>query len=140
MVFKGSRLYNIWTNIKQRCGNPRSHNFKHYGGRGISVCKKWRDSFLVFREWAIANGYRPHLTIDRKNNSGNYSPRNCRWITHKQQCRNRRDNAPVILRGKKVLLPVLAERYRILESTLRSRIFQSGWSVERAVTAPVRGR
>ncbi len=82
-----TRLYIAWINMKQRCNNPHAKNYKHWGGKGISVCSDWLD-FIPFRDWALANGYKDHLTIDRKNNNGNYNPKNCRWVTAKTQSRN----------------------------------------------------
>lgn len=86
---KGTRLYNIWKNMRQRCTNPKNPDFKWYGARGIKVCEEWND-FAVFREWALANGYREDLTIDRVNVDGDYRPENCRWTTWAEQARNRR--------------------------------------------------
>lgn len=86
----GSRLYRIWSQMKRRCDLPTVRSYPDYGGRGISVCKEWSDSFEVFYDWAINNGYRDDLTIDRENNDGNYEPGNCRWATMKQQAANRR--------------------------------------------------
>ena len=78
---KGTRLYRIWTGMKNRCLNPNSVEFKRYGGRGISVCEQWKEDFASFRDWALANGYEKPLSIDRINNDGNYEPRNCQWLT-----------------------------------------------------------
>lgn len=85
----GSRLYNIWLNMRARCGKSGHPQFKDYGGRGISVCEQW-STFRPFHDWAQRNGYAAHLTIDRTDNDGDYEPGNCRWVTHLTQSRNKR--------------------------------------------------
>lgn len=87
-----TRLYTIWDNMKQRCGNSNRKEFKNYGGRGITVCDEWKNSFQAFYEWSIANGYADDLTIDREDVNGNYEPSNCRWVTLQEQQKNRRNN------------------------------------------------
>lgn len=86
---KGTRLYNIWKNARQRCRNPKSPDFKTYGARGIQFSEEW-DDFGKFREWATANGYTESLTLDRIDPNGNYCPANCQWATWKEQRHNQR--------------------------------------------------
>ncbi len=75
------RLYQVWINMKSRCYYPGDSKYKWYGQRGITVCDEWRNDFVAFKEWALANGYQNNLTIDKINNNKGYSPDNCQWIT-----------------------------------------------------------
>ena len=86
---KGTRLYNIWKNARQRCRNPKATDFKIYGGRGIQFDPVW-DDFAKFRTWATENGYKEDLTLDRIDPDGDYTPKNCRWATWEEQRHNQR--------------------------------------------------
>ncbi len=96
-----TRLYHIYTAMKQRCTNPNAKHYSQYGGRGISVCEEWINSPDAFMEWAISNGYNDSLTIDRINNDKGYCPDNCRWTTPLAQARNKRNNICIIYNGVK---------------------------------------
>ena len=76
-----ARLYQIWVDMKTRCYNTKSPRYKSYGRRGITVCEEWKNSFVVFKKWALKNGYEKNLTIDKINNDKGYYPKNCQWIT-----------------------------------------------------------
>jgi hypothetical protein len=81
-------MANLWYVLRHRCNNPSNENWHRYGGRGIKLCSKWQ-AFEPFRNWALANGYEDHLTIDRIDNDGNYEPGNCQWITRSENSRKR---------------------------------------------------
>ena len=81
-------LYKTWLNMKTRCVNPKRHTWKNYGGRGISLCAKWFNDPKAFITWALDHGWKPGLTIERKNNNAGYSPGNCTWIPPSKQQRN----------------------------------------------------
>jgi len=97
-----SRLYRIWCDMKNRCGNPSVGSFQYYGGRGISVCEEWSEHYEAFQSWAEASGYQDDLEIDRIDSNGDYEPSNCRWATRNQQMRNtrkRRDAKTSLFKG-----------------------------------------
>lgn len=85
-----TRLYSIWRAMKKRCYQPSTYGYQNYGGRGITVCKEWRDDFTAFRDWAISHGYNDDLTLDRINCNGDYEPDNCRFATWVIQENNKR--------------------------------------------------
>ena len=94
--YSKTRLYQIWSNMKDRCYNPNNKRYEDYGGRGIFVCDEWRHDFMAFRGWAYQNGYDDtapfgQCTIDRANNNDGYTPYNCVWSTLRQQAHNKRN-------------------------------------------------
>ena len=131
----GTRLHNAWFNMRMRCGNENNHKYKIYGGRGIQVCVEWKENFEAFRDWALANGYKRGLTIDRINNDGDYEPDNCRWATMKQQARNTRNNVHITINGVTKLLCEWAEVAGIKYDTLLRR-YHKGWRDERLLVKP----
>lgn len=82
-----SSLYTTWRSMKKRCYYEKDDSFKWYGKRGIGVCKEWINNYLRFKIWALNNGFVHGLKLDRKDNNGNYCPKNCRFITHLENSR-----------------------------------------------------
>lgn len=115
-------IYQVYKGIIQRCYNHKNKDYRNYGGRGITVCDEWRNSFIVFYNWSVSSGYDKSLQIDRINNNGNYEPLNCRWATLKQQGRNRRTNNIIEYNGKSQCLSDWAEELGISRSTFIYRI------------------
>jgi len=132
-----TRLYTEWISMKGRCTNKKNHRYPDYGGRGIKVCPEWLDSFEAFRDWALANGYRDDLTIERKDVNGDYCPSNCCWVTQKVQQNNRRNNHYLTHQGRTQTIKQWAEETGINEVAIYSRINKLGWSPERALTEPI---
>jgi len=113
-----------------RCHNPTDNSWARYGGRGIVVCERWRESFLNFAE---DMGERPPShSIDRIDNNGNYEPKNCRWATKKEQCNNTRSNRVLVLDGKAKTMTQWAEELGLSRETIRGRL-RRGATVERAL-------
>jgi len=81
-------VYVLWCLVKARCKNPKYEFYHRYGGRGISVCSDWQESYVSFFEWAMSNGWQRGLQIDRIDNDGDYTPENCRFITGAMNVRN----------------------------------------------------
>ena len=118
-----------------RCTNPKWHRYDRYGGRGISVCAKWR----IFEAFLADMGIKPRgFTLERMDNDGNYEPGNCLWATRKTQARNRRGNRLLTLNGVSRSLAEWSDVTGVNYNTLKSRL-KYGWSIERVLTVPVRG-
>lgn len=116
----------IWCGMKERCNNPNSENYNWYGGRGIHVCEEWNNNFYSFYTWAINNGWEKGLELDRINNMKDYCPENCKWVTHKQQCRNRRSNVRVEINGISLLMCEWEERFNLRKKSLSKVKYRHG--------------
>lgn len=130
------RLYRIWENMRSRCNYSGNTSYKNYGGRGIRVCLEWQN-YEIFRDWALNHGYAENLTIDRIDVNGNYCPENCRWISLKQQGRNKTSNHLLTLGGKTQCIIDWCDELNLNPNTLRKRL-RLGWSVEKALLTPVK--
>ena len=93
-------IFHTWCNMRHRCKNQNRPDYKYYGGRGVRVCDEWDCSFENFYSWAINNGYKEGLTIDRIDVDGNYEPSNCRWVTRYTQMNNTRQNCYITIDGE----------------------------------------
>lgn len=132
---KGTRLYQVWASMKSRCLNQNHNAYSNYGGRGITVCDLWVDSFSDFRDWAYSAGYTVGLLIDRIENNNGYYPDNCRWVTHSASQNNKRNNVIVTAFGETKTITEWSRdpRYTGTLNSLRKRV-AAGWSPERALT------
>lgn len=128
-------LNSRWQTIKQRCYNVNHKEWRRYGGRGITMCKEWRDDFVAFYDWCLTNGYEQHLSIDRKNNDKGYTPENCRFVDGSTNSNNTRSNHLVLYRGEVLTVMELCKKLGIEDrySTVRQRIKKYGYSIEDAV-------
>lgn len=120
-----TRLYKIWAGIKKRCENKKDAEYKNYGGRGIK--NKWK-SFNDFNKWALVNGYKDDLTIDRIDVNGNYEPSNCRWATWREQARNKRGT----LTFNNELMREASLRLSGNPKLVWDRIYKLNWTIEKA--------
>lgn len=134
-----TRLYRIWSCMKGRCRNRNILAYKDYGGRGITVCDEWDNSFVAFEKWALKNGYDESLTIDRIDNDGGYSPDNCRWATRLEQNRNRRSRKTIAYNGESLSVVEWAEIVGINPRTIYERLRQ-GWTVKEALETDTKRR
>jgi hypothetical protein len=121
-----TRLYRIWLNMKARCTIESVSQFKNYGGRGITVCEEWANSFQAFYDWAMSNGYdenapRGKCTIDRIDVNGNYEPSNCRWVSIQAQQFNKSTSKTVTLNGETHTLKEWSDKVGVNYSTMHSR-------------------
>lgn len=126
-------LNGVWYKMHDRCYNPNVESYKNYGARGIFICEEWRNDFLAFFKWAMDNGWKKGLTIERGNNDREYSPENCKIDTIKNQANNRRSNRILSFRGANRTISQWADVVNIKQGIIANRLF-CGWSVEEALT------
>lgn len=131
-----SSEYRAWQSMRKRCYDKNCEQYKNYGGRGISVCERWRESFQNFFE-DVGRKPQKNMSLNRKNNDGNYEPGNCQWDTPKIQARNTRHNRIITFNGQSKPVTEWAEATGIHNRTIRARIDVQRWSVEKALTTPV---
>ena len=135
-----TRLHKIWHSMYCRCYYKSTNQYKNYGGRGIKVCEEWKhiQGFINFYNWAINNGYKETLTLDRIDNNKGYCPSNCRWITPKEQSNNRRNNVYYTFNGETKTSKQWCELYNISQTTLSDRL-KRGWTLQQALTISTKG-
>lgn len=118
---KRTRLQRIYHTMISRCTNINSTGYNNYGGRGISVCHQWLNSYMDFKQWALANGYVDNLSIDRIDTNGDYEPNNCRWSTKAEQNNNKRNHILITLNGRTQNAKQWADELGVCYSTVVSR-------------------
>ena len=123
-----TRLYTTFHSMKARCLNKNNKNYSRYGGRGIKICDEWLADFMNFYTWAINNGYKEGLTIDRINNDGNYEPNNCRWVGADVQMRNYSRNKFITINNETHCIADWADILGINVHTIYSR-YQRGKNI-----------
>lgn len=125
-------LYGLWSHMMKRCYDPKARNFDNYGARGIRVCDRWH----CFQSFKADMSPRPEgMTLDRKNNNGNYEPDNCQWATRAQQLRNQRVTRIITFQGETMCLKDWAAKLGWNYNTLQERVVR-GWPIEKALTVP----
>lgn len=133
-----TKLYRTYNGMKNRCYRENLKEYCNYGGRGIKVCNEWLNDFNAFYIWAMNNGYSEGLSIDRIDVNGNYEPNNCRWITMTKQASNKRNNHLLTYQGKTKTIADWARETGIASPTIRKRINDYGWTVEKALSKVIK--
>ena len=134
------KLHDIFRHMKSRCYDPKNNRYDRYGGRGIKICDEWLNDVESFCDWALLNGYKDGLTIDRIDVNSDYCPQNCRWVTQQEQSLNTTRNVYISYKGETKTLKEWANELGIKNTTLHNRIKYYGWPIERAFETPTRVR
>lgn len=127
------KLYQIWITMRRRCYDSTVINYKYYGGKGITVCDEWRTSYKTFETWAIENGYKEGLSIDRIDTEQGYYPTNCRWVTKSENSRRAALKLGEKRREKSIYR--LAEEAGLSYYIVKKRL-DKGLTLEEALTLP----
>ena len=130
----GHPLYHCWQSMKKRCSNPGNQYFSRYGGRGITVCQRWQDSFEAFLE-DMGEKPGPEYSLDRIDNDGNYEPGNCRWATWSAQANNKSTNRVIEAEGMSLTVAQWARRQGVSPHLIHTRLYE-GWPEVEAVLLP----
>jgi len=149
-MIKQQKLNLVYHSMLARCYNPNAKSYKHYGERGITVCKEWLNTEKVcthygiytkgwrtFEKWALENGYKEGLTIDRIDNDKGYSPENCRWVDRKVQANNRNFCHYITYKGKTQNLKQWCCELGLNYKTIHRRIKSLHWTIEKAFTTGI---
>jgi hypothetical protein len=132
----GTRIYNIWIGIINRCNNSTWKEYAKYGARGIMVCNDWLD-YKTFEYWVNSSGYSDDLSIDRIDNNGNYEPSNCKWSTPTEQANNRRSSVYLEYNGEIKTIANWSRVFNVSQGVIGQRV-KMGWSIEDAISKPIR--
>lgn len=132
-----TKIYNVYKAICRRCYYSKDMSYKNYGARGIAVCNEWKDDFMAFYNWSVCNGYKEGLQIDRIDNNGNYEPSNCRWVTCKENCNNRRSNIYITYKGMTKTATEWADYLGVNRKAFNSRLRRK-WDIDRVFNQPYR--
>lgn len=136
----GNKVYHVFNSMKSRCYAKSNTAYHNYGGKGVKICDEWLNDVEEFVGWAMSNGYKEGLTIERIDSNGDYCPENCKWATRKEQANNVSTNINIEYNGRTQTLSQWAEEYDIKMNTLYHRYVISKWDIERALITPVRTR
>ena len=131
-----TRLYRIWSLIKDRCENENNPAYQRYGGKGVKLCDEWHSPSTFF-EWALNHGYQEDLTIDRIDSNGDYCPENCRWADLITQGNNTCKNRFITFNGKTQTLAQWCREYGMPYKTVHCRINRYGWDLRKALETPI---